>query len=156
MIKINIITIGTKAPDWVNTGYSEYAKRLSKYCQLTLTELPVTHRSKNISLEQAKHSESTVIASKIQPQDYVIALDVMGKQYSTEDLANYLENISMNHSSIAIIIGGPDGLDYGCFKKIDHKISLSKLTLPHPMVRVLLSEQLYRAYSLINNHPYHK
>lgn len=156
MLKITIITIGNKAPDWVNQGYSEYAKRLSKYCQLNLIELPVSHRSKNISLEQAKKSESSLIASKINPQDYVIALELTGKQYSTESLAELINTISLNNSSIAIIIGGPDGLDYSAFKKIDLKLSLSNLTLPHPMVRVILAEQLYRTFSLTNNHPYHK
>ncbi len=156
MLKINIITIGNKCPDWINQGYGEYAKRLSKYCQLSLIELPVSHRSKNINLDQSKKSESNLIASKINPQDYVIALELTGKQQSTEEIAQLITTISHHNSSIAIIIGGPDGLDYSSFNKIDLKLSLSKLTLPHPMVRVILAEQLYRAFSLCNNHPYHK
>lgn len=156
MLKINIISIGNKMPDWVNTGFKDYAKRLSKFSQLALIELPVAHRSKNNRLEQCKHAESLQIASKIKPSDYVIALDIHGKQHSTEDLAQYLDKLSLENSSISIIIGGPDGLDYSCFNRIDDKISLSKLTLPHPMVRVILAEQLYRTFSILNNHPYHK
>lgn len=156
MLKINIITIGTKAPDWVNKGYQEYSKRLSKFCSLNLIELPVAHRSKNTNTSNLKLAESKAIADKISNSDYVIALDVKGKDYSTEGLAKLIDKTSLEYSSIAIIIGGPDGLDYSAFNKVDHKLSLSKLTLPHPMVRIILAEQLYRVFTLLNNHPYHK
>lgn len=143
-------------PDWVTSGYNEYAKRLSKYCKLSLIELPIAKRSKTTSIEQAKKSESITILEKINPQDYVIALEINGKTLTTEDLAERIEKISLENSSVVFLIGGPDGLDKDCVDRANSKISLSKLTLPHPLVRIVLAEQLYRAYSVLNKHPYHK
>jgi 23S rRNA (pseudouridine1915-N3)-methyltransferase len=156
MINLNIIAIGTKMPDWITDGYNEYAKRLNKYCRLTLQEIPLAKRSKTTNTEQAKQAESTLILEKIKPNDYIIALDINSKQYSTPEFANYLNKLSLQTSSIAIMIGGPDGMTKQCIEQAHDKISLSKLTLPHPLVRIILIEQLYRAYSLLDNHPYHK
>lgn len=156
MLNIHIIAIGTKMPNWVTDGYNEYAKRLSKYCRLKLTELPIAKRSKTTSTEQAKQDESKLILEHIKSSDYVIALDIFSKQHTTEELADFIEKITLETSSIAILIGGPDGMTQECIAKAQKKLSLSKLTLPHPLVRIVLAEQLYRAFSFINKHPYHK
>lgn len=156
MINISIIAVGTKMDTWVTDGYHEYAKRLNKYCRLTLQEVSITKRNKSTNPEHAKQIESNLIIEKIKPSDYVIALDIYSKQYTTEELASHLNKLSLKTSSISFIIGGPDGMSQDCLSKAHDKISLSKLTLPHPLVRIVLVEQLYRAYSLLDNHPYHK
>lgn len=155
-MRIRIIAVGQKMPAWVDKGYQEYAKRLTGDCVLELLELPMQKRSKNISVEQLKEKEGKAILDAIKKTERVIALDVLGESVSTHDLADNIKSWQMDGHNIALIIGGPDGLSANVLQKADNKISLSKLTLPHPMVRVLLAEQLYRAWSINHGHPYHR
>jgi 23S rRNA (pseudouridine1915-N3)-methyltransferase len=157
MMKIRIIAIGQKMPVWVTAGYEEYAKRINDDCQLELLELPMQKRQKNNNnIEQLKDKEAKTILDAIKSNEKLVVLDVLGKPISTHQLSEYLKEWKMDGQNIAVVIGGPDGLASSVLNKADQKISLSKLTLPHPLVRVLLAEQLYRAWSINHGHPYHR
>lgn len=155
-MKIRIIAIGQKMPTWVSDGYEEYAKRINDDCQLELVELPMQKRQKNNNVEQLKDKEAKTIFDALKSSERIVVLDVLGKAISTHQLSDFLKDWQMDGRNVAIVIGGPDGLAGTILEKADHKISLSKLTLPHPLVRVLLAEQLYRAWSINHGHPYHR
>lgn len=144
-------------PAWVQEGYAEYAKRLPKGdMPVELIELSLGARGKNSDINRAMEKEGEAMLAAIGRTDKVIALDVQGRNWSTEQLAGKLENWRMDGRDICLLIGGPDGLAPQALARADERWSLSALTLPHPIVRVLLMEQLYRAWTVINHHPYHK
>lgn len=143
-------------PDWVQAGYSEYAKRLPRECALELKEIPLATRGKNADITRAIEKESEAMLAAVPTQERVIALDVLGKPQTTETLAEALRNWQMEGGNTSFLIGGPDGLSTDCLNRATQRWSLSGLTLPHPLVRIVLAEQLYRAWSLLNNHPYHR
>lgn len=155
-MRIKLICVGTKMPGWVTAGYEEYAKRLPRDCSLELVELGLGHRGKGADLNRAIQKEGDAMLAAIPVNDHVVALEVGGKQLSTEAMAKELENWQMLGDNICLLVGGPDGLDPRCVNRSQQQWSLSKLTLPHPLVRVLLAEQLYRAWSILQGHPYHK
>ncbi|CAA0108743.1 Ribosomal RNA large subunit methyltransferase H [BD1-7 clade bacterium] len=155
-MRVRLIAVGQKMPAWVTQAYTDYAKRINGDVQLSLVELPMQKRGKNVNTEQLAEKEGKAILDAIAPQERVVALDVLGKPISTPDLADNIKQWQMDGRNVAIIIGGPDGLSQAVLQRADQKISLSKLTLPHPMVRVLVSEQLYRAWSINHGHPYHR
>ena len=143
-------------PAWVNQGYEEYAKRLNKDCQLNLIEVDAAKRSKTASPKKYKSEEAKKIRSVLPKGNYLVSLDVQGKQPSTEKLAEKIDQWMHLGRDVSILIGGPDGIDDELLSESNEKISLSHLTFPHPLVRIILSEQIYRAWSLLNNHPYHR
>lgn len=143
-------------PSWVEEGYSGYAKRLPRDFPVEVIELALGPRGKNGSVAKAIEKEGQQMLAAIPAGDKVIALDVKGKPWSTEQLASNLENWRMEGFNYSLLIGGPDGLSKECLARADLKWSLSALTLPHPLVRIVLIEQLYRAWTVLNNHPYHK
>lgn len=155
-MKIKLIAIGHKMPNWVETGFAEYQKRLPQDCSLELTEIPALKRPKNADIERIMAQEAKAMLSKITTQDHCIALDKEGKIWNTEQLAEQLQNWQHSGNNIAILIGGPEGLHASCLERAKQQWSLSKLTFPHPLVRVILAEQLYRAWSVTCGHPYHK
>lgn len=155
-MRFKIIAVGTKMPAWVEEGYREYAKRLPRDFSLEVLELPLGPRGKSSSVAKAIAKEGEQMMAAIPKGDKVIALDVKGKPWSTEKLADNLANWRMESSNYSVLIGGPDGLAPECLARADAKWSLSALTLPHPLVRIVLAEQLYRAWTILNNHPYHK
>lgn len=155
-MRIRMIAVGQKMPNWVNEGYQEYAKRITGDCQLSLVELPMQKRAKQSNVEQLKAKEALSIREQLKGGELVVALDVLGKAVSTEELAGLLAEWQMSGKHVALLIGGPDGLDADLIKKADVRLSLSRLTLPHPLVRVLVAEQLYRAWSINHSHPYHR
>jgi len=155
-MNIFLLAVGTKMPDWVNKGYNEYAKRLNADCRLKLIEIAPDKRGKNADLVKIKNQEGEKLLSAIPKACLVVALEVQGKSWSTETLSQQLDNWLHGGQDVALLIGGPEGLSDACVARADVKWSLSPLTLPHPLVRVLLSEQLYRAYSILKNHPYHR
>lgn len=155
-MKLRLIAVGTKMPSWVEQGYQEYAKRLPADCALELVELNPGHRGKNTSKEKAMQQEADALRKAIRPQDHVVALDVKGKPWSTEQLSENLSNWRMQGGDVALLIGGPDGMTADVLALAKQRWSLSNLTLPHPLVRVLMAEQLYRAWSILQGHPYHK
>lgn len=143
-------------PAWVQTAYDEYAKRLPRELSPLLVEIALAQRAKNFSVEKAKQEEAESILAALSPQSRVVALDVKGRSFSTEALAEKLQAWQMEGQDINILIGGPDGLAPACLQKADEAWSLSAMTLPHPLVRVVLIEQLYRAWTILAGHPYHK
>ena len=155
-MKIRLLTITHKVPEWISLGFLDYAKRMPKHLKIELVEIPAEKQrsTKNIEVIMAKESEKMLHA--IKPQDYCIALDIHGQQWSTEELAQRFLIWQGKGQTIAFLIGGPEGLGPLCLLKAHEKWSLSKLTFPHAMVRILLAEQLYRAYTLLQHHPYHK
>ena len=155
-MKIKLLAVGTKMPSWVSDGFSEYAKRLPRDMSLELVELPLGARGKNADIQKAIQKESDAILAQIGKQDHVIALEVKGHNWSTEALAENMERWQMNGQTVVLLVGGPDGLSDACRSRANQQWSLSALTLPHPIVRVILSEQIYRAWSVTQNHPYHR
>lgn len=146
-MNIQIIAIGNKMPAWVNHAFDEYRKRLQPEIQLQLKEIPV---QKNMTLE------GQLILSALKPQSYTIALDSRGHQYTSEQCAEQLNHWKLLSKNIHILIGGPDGYSMDVLKKADATWSLSTLTFPHPIVRIILAEQLYRSQCILKKHPYHK
>ncbi|HWV13960.1 MAG TPA: 23S rRNA (pseudouridine(1915)-N(3))-methyltransferase RlmH [Cellvibrio sp.] len=155
-MRIRIIAVGSKMPDWVEQGYTEYAKRMPRDCVVEMVELPLAQRGKNSDIARAMEKEGEAMLATIGRSEQVIALDVKGKPWSTEQLAENMASWKMSGSNYCLLIGGPDGLAPACLALASAKWSLSPLTLPHPLVRILVIEQLYRACTILQNHPYHK
>ena len=141
-MKIRMIAVGTKMPAWVEQGFNEYVKRLPNDCRIELVELPI--------------GPGQAMLAAMNPKNHCVALEVLGKPWSTEKLSEQLSDWRMLGQDVDLLIGGPDGLSPECVKLAKQKWSLSPLTLPHPLVRILVGEQLYRAWTILNNHPYHK
>jgi len=155
-MKIRLIAVGTKMPSWVQEGFAEYTKRMPHDCRIELIELPIGPRGKNQPVSKAIEKEGQAMLAAMKPQNTCVALEVLGKPWSTEQLAKQMTGWRMEGQDVDLLVGGPDGLSPQCTQKATQKWSLSPLTLPHPLVRVLLAEQLYRAWTVNNNHPYHK
>ncbi|MEO0443939.1 MAG: 23S rRNA (pseudouridine(1915)-N(3))-methyltransferase RlmH [Pseudomonadota bacterium] len=153
---IKVLAIGNKMPAWVTAGVQEYQKRLPREWRFQWVELPLGSRSKSQSTAKAIEQEGQSLLAALIPGERVIALDVNGKSWSTETLSTQLDTWQLDGSNLALMIGGPDGLSPACLERADLRWSLSPLTLPHPLVRIVLTEQLYRGWTLLNNHPYHK
>ena len=155
-MKIRLLAVGGKMPAWVSQGFNEYSKRLPAEMSFELVELPLGHRGKGADKARAIKQEGDAMLAAIPKNDRVIALEVQGKSWSTEQLAEHIRDWQMDGRNISLLVGGPDGLDPRCVQLADQKWSLSALTLPHPLVRVILAEQVYRAWTVIQGHPYHK
>lgn len=155
-MRIRVIAVGTKMPSWVEQGVNEYQKRLPPELKLEIKELPLGKRGKGADIQRAIQSEGQQMLAAIGKGDTVIALDVLGKPWSTEKLAVELNDWRQEGNNISLLVGGPDGLAPECLAKAQKKWSLSALTMPHPLVRILLTEQLYRAWTINSNHPYHR
>jgi len=153
---IHLIAVGTRMPGWVEEGFQEYAKRMPPESKLKLLEITAGKRAKNSDVKRLTQQEGEKMLAAIPKGAKVVALDVLGKACSTEELAQELKSWQSSGQDIAILIGGPEGLAPECLKAAQQKISLSNLTLPHPLVRVVLAEQLYRATTILKGHPYHK
>lgn len=156
MLKITIIALGSKMPDWVSQGTNEYAKRLNDGVQLKIKEIPLIRRSKSSDLLRILEKESDLIRDALPNNAFIIALDIEGKMFGSEELAHKISQLQQTSSHLCFVIGGPEGLSPKILKLCHDRWSLSKLTLPHPIVRIVLAEALYRAWSIINHHPYHK
>ena len=155
-MQISLIAIGQKMPAWVNQGYEEYARRMPPELQLNLIEIPLARRSKGSDISRMMDKEGEQMLAAIKKDSLVVAMEVGGKPWSTPQLAEQLTDWMQAGRSIALLVGGPEGLASACQKRADLRWSLSNLTLPHPLVRIVLAEQLYRASSILKNHPYHK
>ena len=158
-MKIRILTIGQKMPAWVLTGFEDYFKRFQPFVQTQVVELPMAKRGKNDSeadILKYRNIEGDSILNALKQNEVLIALEVGGREFSTEKLAETMKGWMLEGHDIALAIGGPDGHSEAVRKAAAWHWSLSKLTLPHPLVRVMLIEQLYRAMSINHNHPYHR
>lgn len=143
-------------PSWVTEGVQEYTVRMPRELKLKWHEVPLAKRGRDNNVEKLCEREGELILKAIPPGDRVIALDVQGRSQTTEELADQLKQWQMSGDNYSLIIGGPDGLSPACLQRADRRWSLSTLTLPHPLVRILLAEQLYRAWTITVNHPYHR
>lgn len=155
-MKIHLIAVGTRMPAWVETAYADYAARLPRECRLELKEIPVAERGKNADIERLKRDEGEKILKAIPRGAQVIALDEHGDGLGSVDWSQALAQWLRSGNDICLLIGGPDGHAPEVLKAAQRKWALSRLTLPHALVRVLVAEQLYRAWSILANHPYHR
>ena len=155
-MRISIVTVGTRMPAWVQEGVGEYQRRLPRELGVRWLEVPLAKRGKDTGGREVRAREGAQILKTVPAGDRVIALDVAGKRLSTQRLADYLRDWQMSGDNYSLMIGGPDGLSEDCLARAEQRWSLSDLTLPHPLVRVLLAEQLYRAWTITVNHPYHR
>ena len=159
MLNINIICVGKIKEKYLKDAIEEYSKRLSKYCKLHITELPdekVPDKLYPKIEQEIKSKECNNIINRIKNDSYIIALDLRGKEFSSEEFSQKLENISMENSYITFIIGGSLGLTEDLLKMCDLKICFSKMTFPHQLIRVFLLEQTFRAFKIQNGETYHR
>ena len=155
-MNVQIIAVGNKMPSWVVEGTKEYLRRFPSEFSVSFTEITPVKRGKTVDLAKVKELEGDKTLSAIAQGNRVIALEVLGKPWTTSDLATQIDKWKMDGRNISLLIGGPEGLSENCRKAADQQWSLSALTLPHPMVRVIVTEALYRAWSVTQNHPYHR
>ncbi len=143
-------------PSWVEQGYNEYAKRLPRDCDLLLKEINPGRRTKNSDTNRIVREEGERMLAALPDKVHVVTLDRVGKSWTTEQLAESLRRWQENTQQVALMVGGPEGLALQVQERAQESWSLSKLTFPHPLVRILVAEQIYRAWSILNNHPYHR
>ncbi|MER2528808.1 MAG: 23S rRNA (pseudouridine(1915)-N(3))-methyltransferase RlmH [Candidatus Competibacter denitrificans] len=155
-MKVHLLAVGTRMPGWIKAGYTEYAERLPPECALHLVEIPTGKRGPKADISRAVREEGERLLAAMPGGSCLVALDERGQQWSTLELAAQLTGWLRDGRDVSLLVGGPDGLDAPCRARAERHWSLSRLTLPHPLVRVLIAEQLYRAWSLLHNHPYHR
>ncbi len=155
-MRIHLISAGNRMPRWVAEGYGEYAKRMPPECALRLLEIASGRRGKGMDPRRAMVEEGERMLRAVPKGARVIALDVRGKSWSTEQLSVRLGGWLADGRDLALLVGGPEGLAPACLERAKGRWSLSPLTFPHLLVRVVLAEQLYRAWSLLRGHPYHR
>lgn len=155
-MRIHLLAAGTRQPAWINTGYQEFAKRLPAECRLLLREIPLSTARKQHDVLRAVSEEGRKMLAAVPDGTEVAALDVNGRSFTSETLAQQLGRWLQGGRDLALMIGGPDGLSADCLKRAQFSWSLSPLTLPHGLVRVLVAEQLYRAWTMLQGHPYHR
>lgn len=155
-MQLVIAAVGHKMPAWIESGFGEYAKRMPPECRIQLREIKPIDRAGGKTAETVMAQERARIEAAIPKGARLIALDEHGRDVTTVQLSRYLMQWQRDGGDVTFIIGGADGLDPGIKQQADMLIRISSLTLPHGMVRVLLAEQLYRAWSITQNHPYHR
>lgn len=155
-LNIHLIAVGHKMPDWVEAACDDYIRRLPPDIRLHSTLLPLIRRGKNADIERIVRDESRKLLAAVPARADLVLLDVRGRGVSSEKWAQLLAGWLQDAADIALVIGGPDGVSPELQQAAKMKISLSPMTFPHTLVRVMLVEQLYRAWSILNHHPYHR
>jgi 23S rRNA (pseudouridine1915-N3)-methyltransferase len=155
-MQIHIVAVGERMPEWVQAGYAEYARRLPHECRLKLHEIPAGKRAKGADVARLTRDEGARQLAAVPDRARVVALDRGGRELDTEQLAERLARQLADGRDLVLLIGGPEGLAPECLAAAEERWSLSRLTFAHPVVRVVLAEQLYRAWSIISHHPYHR
>ena len=155
-MKLNILAVGNKMPEWIISGFNDYAKRMPRVTRIELIEIKPESRTSGKTTEQIMEAEAQRILAAIPQNALLVALDEHGTQFTTRQLAAQMQHWLGAGCDVVFIIGGADGLHESVKLAAQQLMALSAFTLPHGMVRVLLAEQLYRAHSLLNNHPYHR
>ena len=153
---LTVAAVGTRMPAWVQEAWTEYARRFPRGVSLCLKEIPMAKRGRNADIKALREAEGEALLAAVPPGHRVVALDERGKQWSTEELAGQLENWMQDEHGVCFLVGGPDGLPQSCRDRARNVWALGRLTLPHPMVRAILAEQIYRAWTITQNHPYHR
>jgi 23S rRNA (pseudouridine1915-N3)-methyltransferase len=156
MLRLTLLSVSNRQPKWVDEGAEEYAKRLRGRCTLELKALPLARRTASTPAERAIQDEGERLLAAVPPGAHVVALLETGKPWSTKELAAKLDAWMRSGVPVVLLVGGPDGLSPECVARAHERWSLSNLTLPHGLVRVVVAEALYRAWSLLENHPYHR
>lgn len=157
-MRFHLVAVGTKMPTWVDEGYRDYARRLHGGARLELHEIPLGRRRSEspADIDRARAEEARRLRAALPAQAYVIALEVGGQAVDTAGIAGHIAEWQRTGRSVAFLVGGPDGLERDLVQAADATWSLSALTFPHTLVRVMLAEQLYRALSILHKHPYHR
>ena len=159
-MKIKIVAVGKLKEKYLKQGIAEYAKRLSKYCTFEIIEVPDEKAPENLSeaeMVQIKHKEGQRILSKIKDQDYVYTLEIAGKDFSSEEFAASMDKaMTLGKSTLVFVIGGSLGLSKEVMHRSQQKISFGRVTYPHQLMRLILTEQIYRSFRILNGHAYHK
>jgi 23S rRNA (pseudouridine1915-N3)-methyltransferase len=155
-MRITVITASAKQPDWVRTGFENYARRMSGPVSLALTEVALPKRTRSAAVARLIEQEGERMLAAVPKGAHLVALDESGRGYRTAELATRLSAWISRGGPVALLIGGPDGLAPDCLERAGERWSLSPLTLPHGLVRILVAEALYRAHSLLQGHPYHR
>jgi len=153
---LQIISIGQKMPQWVDTACDDYVKRLPRELDIQWATLPLAQRKARDSVDKFKRQEAEQIKQKILPGSFNLALDEHGRQWTSQDWAKQLERWMQDYPRVNFIIGGPDGLHRELLQSCHQSVSFGAMTMPHAMVRVVLAEQIYRAWSITKGHPYHR
>lgn len=154
-MKIHLLVVGTRPPAWVATGFEAYAKRLPAQCALHLVEIPTPSRKQG-EVAKLRKEEGQQLLRRAPKDCYVVALSERGKTLSTRQLAQTMQEWMHEGRDAALLVGGADGLSQDCLQRADECWSLSALTFPHALVRVIVAEQIYRAWSIVTKHPYHR
>ncbi len=155
-MQLQVISIGQKMPQWVDNACADYGKRLPRELSLQWTTLPLAQRKGRDSSENIKQKEAEQIKQKIQLGSFNLALDEKGKQWTSQDWSKHLRHWLQEYTKVNLIIGGPDGLSGDILRYCNQTVSFGCMTMPHALVRVVLVEQLYRAWSIRQGHPYHR
>jgi len=155
-MRITILAIGTRLPEWVYEGFRVYQQRMPRDIRLDLEEIPLVSRTSKGRPGPAVQKEGERLLRRLKQQQLMVALDQAGDPWTSAELAARLQEWLQRHPRIALVIGGPDGLSAACKQRADFCWSLSPLTLPHGLVRVVVAEQLYRAWTMLQGHPYHR
>lgn len=155
-MRIHLLAVGRRLPAWVQAGYAEFSRRLPPECRLILTEIEPGARGKGRDPQRAMTEEGARLLAALPKAALVVALDEHGRQWSSAELAQRLQAWLQGGRDVALLIGGADGLAPEVKARAEARWSLSRLTLPHALVRVLVAEQLYRAWSILTQHPYHR
>lgn len=155
-MRVRLISVGSKMPGWIEEGYREYSRRLGADIKLDLVEISLGRRSKGADINRLQEKEAGQMLTAIGSGDLIVTMEIKGKLWSTEKLAENMGEWLQSGRNVSLLVGGPEGLHSSCIAKADLRWSLSPLTLPHPLVRVVVAEQVYRAWSILHNHPYHK
>lgn len=156
-MKIKLLALGEKMPVWVKDGFVEYQKRLTgSSIKLKLIELPIAKRMKTGSINVWLAQEAKTVLLELNAQDHLVILDIQSNLISTEDLVIRMKRWQQNMLNIVILIGGPNGIDESIKALAKEKLSLSKMTFPHSIVRIIFIEQIYRAWTILQGYPYHK
>ncbi len=155
-MRLRVIAVGTRMPAWVGEGFSGYARRLSGTLKMELREVAAGSRGGAQTVSKARGIERDRLLAELHKGELVVALDERGRELSTRELADWLATRMGEGRDIAFLVGGPDGLDEKVLERSDFRWSLSRLTLPHALARVVLAEQLYRAHTVLSGHPYHR
>ncbi len=155
-MRLRVIAVGTRMPSWVGEAFADYARRLAGTPKLELCEVAAGSRGAGRPVSKAMGIEAERLLAALRKDELVVALDEHGRELSTRELADWLAASQREGRDIAFLIGGPDGLESAVLERSDFRWSLSRLTLPHALARVVLAEQLYRAHTVLRGHPYHR